>query len=73
MNTDVRFWRYVGEPCLTRGEYGVRISGGHSPAEDDGAIYVFDPDTGDRMFCTVKRAAQNGFEEIDGQEHAALR
>ena len=72
MRTDIRFWRYVGEPCLTRGDYGVSVSGGHTPADDPGGIYVFDPDCGDMAVCTIEQAAANGFVEITGAEHAAL-
>ena len=40
-----RFFEYVGDAVLTRGDYGVAVSGGHD--DGDGYIRVFDPDFGD--------------------------
>ena len=49
----IRNFRYVGQPMLTRGDYGVAISGGHTTADDPDGIYTHDPDFGDQFMCTV--------------------
>ena len=49
----MRQFRYVGEPMMTRGDYGVRIDGGHESEEDPGFISVFDPDFGDMVWAFI--------------------
>ena len=44
-----RNFEYIGEPQLTRGNYGVNISGGHTTDEDPNGIYIFDPDFGEML------------------------
>jgi len=70
-----RFFEYVGEPMLTRGDYGVNISGGHTGTgqQDSGLIYTFDPDFGDMGMISVESGLESGdWVEIDGEAHAAL-
>jgi hypothetical protein len=65
----VRVYRYIGND-LTRGQYGVRVSGGHTRLDDPSTVYVFDPDFGDLPFCSVDTAEQNGmvFEKYEDVE-----
>jgi len=46
-NYEATHYAYVGEPMLTRGDYGVAVRGGHRYDKDDPHIYAFDPDVGD--------------------------
>jgi hypothetical protein len=59
MNEKKRYFRYVGAPLLTRGDYGVGIRGGHS--SDDGTdICTFDPDFGDRHVIGIEEGLSSG-------------
>jgi len=49
----VRTFKYTGKPVMTRGEYGVRISGGHEDPANQGWISVFDPDFGDMIWAFI--------------------
>ena len=67
-----RFFEYVGKPMLTRGDYGVTVSGGHT-GEDPEMIYTFDPDYGDMGVISVEAGLESGdWIEITAEEHAAL-
>jgi len=56
-----RIYDYVGAPVLTRGEYGVNVSGGHTRPDDPESVYVTDPDFGDLRWCSAAEAEANGF------------
>ncbi len=61
----VKYYKYIGEPILTRGDYGVSVCCGRS--YDDGAtIVVFDSDFGDMEF------PHDDFVEISKEEYDAL-
>ncbi len=69
----MRFFKYTGPDMLTRGDYGVSIRGGHSAADDPGALAVFDPDFGDFVWSSIDAALESGeWIEISGEEHAKL-
>ena len=55
-----RKYRYVGEPMLTRGDYGVSVEGGHTREDDPDGIYVHDPDFGEFVWCRVEDAERCG-------------
>ncbi len=57
----VRIYEYVGEPRLTRGDYGVNIGAAHTRLDDPDSLYVFDPDFGDMRVCAVAEARRLGF------------
>jgi len=59
----LRRFVYIGEPILTRGGYGVNITGGHTAPEHPDTIYVWDPDFGDIPWCDVQDAEAEGFVE----------
>ena len=65
------YFRYVGEPTLTRGNYGVAVRGGHQ--NEDGMIAVFDPDYGDREWISVEAGLASGdWVPCSAEEWAAL-
>lgn len=73
MRHATRFFRYVGPEMLTRGDYGVRVVGGHSHPDDRGGIYIFDPDFGDQFWINANVGIKSGeWVEITAEEHAAL-
>lgn len=49
----ITVYEYIGEEVMTRGEFGVRVRGGHSRPEDPSGIYVTDPDFGDMYFGSI--------------------
>ena len=64
-----RQYRYVGHPVLTRGNYGVNVTGAHTRSDDPDHLYVLDPDCGDQLWCTVASATACGFvPEHDAEE-----
>ncbi len=66
----IHVYEYHGaEPLMTRGEYGVNVTGAHTRLDDPSGLYVFDPDFGDRFLCPVDRAEECGFVLV-GEEEA---
>ena len=66
-----RFFKYVGEPTLTRGDYGIGVRGGHT--NEYGMICVFDPDYGDRQWIDADAGVECGdWKEISEAEWANL-
>ena len=65
----IKVFGYIGPAERTRGEYGVRVDGGHTRLDDPDGVYVLDPDFGDMFFCPLERAEEAGFVLI-GEEHA---
>ena len=60
-----RKFQFNGEE-MTRGEYGVRITGGHNTIEHPNHILVFDPDFGDQVYGSIATCLKSGeWEEID--------
>jgi len=55
-----RFFKYVGEPILTRGDFGVAVIGGHNTDADPEAISVFDPDYGDSIWISIEAGLASG-------------
>ena len=55
-----RTFKYVGPPRLTRGDYGVNVSGGHNSPDDPEAIFVFDPDFGDACWISIEAGLASG-------------
>lgn len=65
--TEMKYFKFNGDE-LTRGDFGVRVTGSHTTEEDPDGVYVFDPDVGDEFYCTVEQAQAVGFEEITEEE-----
>lgn len=61
-----RTFKYVGtEGMLTRGDYGVRVEGGHNTPEAPAHISTFDPDFGDQIIGSISTLLASGeWEEI---------
>lgn len=62
-------YRYVGEPMLTRGEYGERIEYAHTRIDDPEGIYIFDATFGDFYYCDVDQARERGLEYVGEVEY----
>lgn len=64
---EVRSYRYVGEPMLTRGEFGERIERGYTLdgtegcSINEGCIYVWDSTYGHTLVCPEEDAESFGF------------
>ena len=56
----IRKFQYTGNPVLTRGDYGVAVTGGHTVPDDPGGMYVFDPDFGDDCWGSVDACLASG-------------
>ncbi len=54
MSFKQRFFRYIEEYALTRGQYGVSISGGHNTPQDPDCVFSWDPDFGDQYEGTIE-------------------
>ena len=68
-----RYFKYSGEPMLTRGDYGVGLRGGHTTADDPDLISVFDPDTGETGWISVEAGVMSGdWVEVTAKEHDNL-
>ena len=68
-----KYFEYLGEPVLTRGDYGVRVRGGHNTKDSPDHISVFDPDFGDFVWVSVKSGLASGnWREITRQEWESL-
>ncbi len=55
-----RYFKYVGTPVLTRGDYGVGVVGGHTTERDPDYITVFDPDFGDSVWISIDAGLASG-------------
>ena len=53
MAKDKRFFKYVGEPVRTRGDYGISLVGGHSTTDAPDYISIFDPDIGVQVWISI--------------------
>lgn len=68
-----RYFKYIGSPQMTRGEFGVTVTGGHTTNEDPELISVFDPDFGDMGWIGVEAGlAEGDWVEISKAQHDAL-
>jgi hypothetical protein len=68
-----RFFKYIGPACLTRGDFGVNVRGGHSAQDDPEALAIFDPDYGDRVWSSIEAALASGeWVEVTRAEWQAL-
>lgn len=67
----IRYFKYTGEPRLTRGNYGVNLVGGHNTVADPMAISVFDPEFGDSVWISIEAGLSSGdWIEITNEEYA---
>lgn len=64
--SNLRRYKYVGEPMLTRGDYGERVDYGYARQEsghpwDAPSIYIQDADFGLIWICPEEKAHSFGF------------
>ena len=68
-----RFFKYIDpDVAMTRGDFGVQVVGGHNSPDDPEAVWVFDPDFGDTVVCSIEYALGAGWVEITQEEHKKL-